>query len=234
MRIDILTLFPEMFDGPFGDSIIKKALDKGIAEIKAHNIRDWAEDKHKMVDDRPYGGGPGMVLMIEPIDLAIQDLKKKAKAKNSRVIMMDPAGATFNQKKAEELKEKYDHLILIAGHYKGIDERVRDFLVDEEISVGDYILTGGEIPAMVIADAVVRLLPGTVGKEESLKKESFSDFDTPGIPRMLGFVQYTRPEEYKGWKVPEVLLQGNHAEIEKWRINKSLQRTRERRPDLLE
>lgn len=234
MRIDILTLFPEMFDGPFGDSIIKKALDKGIAEIKAHNIRDWAEDKHKMVDDRPYGGGPGMVLMIEPIDLAIQDLKKKAKAKNSRVIMMDPAGGTFNQKKAEELKENYDHLVLIAGHYKGIDERVRDFLVDEEISVGDYILTGGEIPAMVIADAVVRLLPGTVGKEESLKKESFSDFDTPGIPRMLGFVQYTRPEEYKGWKVPEVLLQGNHAEIEKWRINKSLQRTRERRPDLLE
>lgn len=234
MRIDILTLFPEMFEGPFGDSIIKKALDKGIAEIKAHNIRDWATDKHKMVDDRPYGGGPGMVLMIEPIDKAIADLKKKAKSKKSRVIMMDPAGSTFNQKKAEELKENYDHLILIAGHYKGIDERVRDFLVDEEISVGDYILTGGEIPAMVIADAVVRLLPGTVGKEESLKKESFSDFDTPGIPRILGFVQYTRPEEYKGWKVPDVLLKGNHAEIEKWRINKSLQRTRERRPDLLE
>lgn len=234
MKIDILTLFPEMFDGPFGDSIIKKALDKGIAEIKAYNLRDWTTDKHKMVDDRPYGGGPGMVLMIEPIDLAIADLKKKAKAKNSRVIMMDPAGRTFNQKVAEELKENYDHLILIAGHYKGIDERVRDFLVDEEISVGDYILTGGEIPAMVIADAVVRLLPGTVGKEESLKKESFSDFDTPGIPRMLGFVQYTRPVDYKGWKVPDVLLKGNHAEIEKWRINKSLSRTRERRPDLLE
>ncbi len=234
MKIDILTLFPEMFDGPFGDSIIKKALDKGIAEIKAYNLRDWTTDKHKMVDDRPYGGGPGMVLMIEPIDRAIAELKKKAKAKNSRVIMMDPAGRTFNQKVAEELKENYDHLILIAGHYKGIDERVRDYLVDEEISVGDYILTGGEIPAMVIADAVVRLLPGTVGKEESLKKESFSDFDTPGIPRMLGFVQYTRPVEYKGWKVPNVLLKGNHAEIEKWRINKSLERTRERRPDLLE
>ena len=234
MKIDILTLFPEMFDGPFGDSIIKKALDKGIAEIKAYNLRDWTTDKHKMVDDRPYGGGPGMVLMIEPIDRAIAELKKKAKAKNSRVIMMDPAGRTFNQKVAEELKENYDHLILIAGHYKGIDERVRDYLVDEEISVGDYILTGGEIPAMIIADAVVRLLPGTVGKEESLKKESFSDFDTPGIPRMLGFVQYTRPVEYKGWKVPNVLLKGNHAEIEKWRINKSLERTRERRPDLLE
>ncbi len=233
MRIDILTLFPEMFDGPFGDSIIKKALDKGLAEIKAHNIRDWAKDKHKMVDDRPYGGGPGMVLMIEPIDLAIQELKTKNLNAKTRVILMDPAGTTFNQKKAEELSTKYDHLILIAGHYKGIDERVREHLVDEEISVGDYVLTGGEIPAMVVADAVVRLIPGTVGKEESLKKESFSDFDTPGIPRMLGFVQYTRPESYKGWSVPKVLLEGNHAEIEKWRIDTSLKRTRERRPDLL-
>lgn len=235
MKIDILTLFPEMFDGPFGDSIIKKAIDKGLATITAHNIRNWAQDKHKMVDDRPYGGGPGMVLMVEPIDKAIKELKEKEiKKKKTRVILLDPAGKTFNQKAAERLAQNYDHLILIAGHYKGVDERVRDFLVDEEISVGDYVLTGGEIPAMVVADAVVRLIPGTVGKEESLKKESFSDFDTPGIPRMLGFVQYTRPEVYKEWKVPKVLLEGNHAEIEKWRINKSLQRTRERRPDLLE
>jgi len=234
MRIDILTLFPEMFAGPFGNSIIKKALDKGLAEINPRNIRDWTEDKHKMVDDRPYGGGPGMVLMIEPIDKAIEELKKETKSKKTRVILLDPAGKRFDQKKAEELSTKYDHIILIAGHYKGIDERVRDFLVDEEISVGDYVLTGGEIPAMVVADAVVRLIPGTVGKEESLKKESFSDFDSPGVPRMLGFVQYTRPEIYKGWKVPEVLLKGNHAEIEKWRINKSLARTKERRPDLLE
>ncbi len=233
MKIDILTLFPEMFTGPFSDSIIKKAIDRGIAEINPRNIRDWTKDKHKMADDRPYGGGPGMVLMIEPIDLAVQDLKSKSKTKNTRVILLDPAGVRFDQKKAEELSEKYDHLILIAGHYKGIDERVREYLVDEEISVGDFVLTGGEIPAMVIADAVVRLIPGTVGKEESLKKESFSDFDTPGIPRMLGFVQYTRPVEYKGWKVPEVLLQGNHKEIEKWRIQKSLERTKERRPDLL-
>lgn len=233
MKIDILTLFPEMFTGPFSDSIIKKAIDRGIAEINPRNIRDWTKDKHKMADDRPYGGGPGMVLMIEPIDLAVQDLKSQSKTKNTRVILLDPAGVRFDQKKAEELSEKYDHLILIAGHYKGIDERVREYLVDEEISVGDFVLTGGEIPAMVIADAVVRLIPGTVGKEESLKKESFSDFDTPGIPRMLGFVQYTRPVEYKGWKVPEVLLQGNHKEIEKWRIQKSLERTKERRPDLL-
>lgn len=233
IRVDILTLFPEMFNGPFGDSIIKKALDRGLAEINAHNIRDWSQDKHKMVDDRPYGGGPGMVLMVEPIDNAIRELKTKNSKLKSRVILLDPAGKTFNQKEAERLSE-YDQLILIAGHYKGIDERVREHLVDEEISVGDYVLTGGEIPAMVLADAVVRLIPGTVGKQESLKKESFSDFDTPGIPRMLGFVQYTRPVDYKGWKVPDVLLKGNHAEIEKWRIEKSLARTRVRRPDLLE
>ncbi|MBI3396985.1 hypothetical protein HY045_00755 [Candidatus Woesebacteria bacterium] len=146
---------------------------------------------------------------------------------------MDPVGKTFNEVKAEELSSKYDHIIIICGHYKGIDERVRDHLVDEEISVGDFVVTGGEIPAMLLVDATARLIPGVVGKEASLKKESYSDFDTPGVPRMLGFPQYTRTEDYKGWRVPEVLLQGNHAEIEKWRINKSLDRTKERRPDLL-
>lgn len=217
-----------MFKGPFSESILSKAQEKGLIEIRVHNIRDWAEDKHKMTDDRPFGGGPGMVLMVEPVDKAIQELKSK----NTRVILMDPAGTRFNQKEAERLS-KYDHLIFIAGHYKGIDERIREHLVDEEISIGDFVLTGGEIPAMAVVDATVRLIPGVIGKEESLKKESFSDFDTPGIPRMLGFPQYTRPEDYKGWKVPEILLSGNHAKIEKWRIKFSQERTEKRRPDLL-
>lgn len=231
MKIDILTLFPEMFVGPFSESLLKKAQEKGLAEINARNIRDWATDKHKVTDDRPYGGGPGMVLMVEPIDKALKDLRTE-ELKNRRTILLDPAGKTFNQKEAERLS-KYDHLILICGHYKGIDERIREYLVDEEISTGDYVLTGGEIPAMVVTDAVVRLIPGVVGKAESLKKESFSDFDTPGVPRMLGFPQYTRPEVYKGWKVPEVLLGGNHKEIDKWRFSQAKNRTKERRPELL-
>ena len=231
MIIDILTLFPEMFRGPFDESIIKRAKQKGLIEINIYNIRDWARDKHKMVDDRPFGGGPGMVLMIEPIDLAIKELKnKKGKEK---IILLDAAGKKFNQKEAERLA-KYEHLILISGHYKGIDERVRKYLVDEEISIGDYVLTGGELPAMVITDAIVRLIPGVIGKEKSLKKESFSDFETPGVPRLLGFPQYTRPENYKGWKVPEVLLSGDHKKIEKWRLEKALEITKSKRPDLLE
>src|SRR3989344_4385961 len=241
MKIDILTLFPEMFKGPFDESIIKRARKKGLIEINVHNIRDWAIDKHKMVDDRPFGGGPGMVLMVEPIDNALQDLKSNvlnskhrtpSTEHRTRVILLDAAGKTFNQKVAERLS-KYDHLILISGHYKGIDERVRQHLVDEEISIGDYILTGGEIPAMVITDAIVRLIPGVIGKEESLKKESFSDFDSPGVPRLLGFPQYTRPKKYKDWKVPKVLLSGNHKEIEKWREGKAFEKTKARRPDLL-
>ena len=231
MIIDILTLFPEMFRGPFDESIIKRAKQKGLIEINIYNIRDWARDKHKMVDDRPFGGGPGMVLMIEPIDLAIKELKnKKGKEK---IILLDAAGKKFNQKEAERLA-KYEHLILISGHYKGIDERVRKYLVDEEISIGDYVLTGGELPAMVITDAIGRLIPGVIGKEKSLKKESFSDFETPGVPRLLGFPQYTRPENYKGWKVPEVLLSGDHKKIEKWRLEKALEITKSKRPDLLE
>lgn len=237
-----------MFKGPFSESILKKAQEKGIIDIKVRNIRDWAKDKHKMTDDRPYGGGPGMILMVEPIDRALHDLKLKVKSnpfdktqgypersrtdKKLKVILLDPAGKTFNQKEAERLA-KYDHLILICGHYKGIDERIREHLVDEEISVGDFVVTGGEVPAMIVVDATVRLIPGVIGKEESLKKESFSDFDEPGVPRLLGFPQYTRPEDYKSWKVPEVLLGGNHKEILKWRIKKATERTKERRPDLL-
>ena len=256
MHIDILTLFPEMFKGPFDESIIKRAREKGLVEVNTHNIRDWAQDKHKMVDDRPFGGGPGMVLMVEPIDRALHELKnertKELKNPTSlklresskktkllitnyqlpKVILLDAAGKTFNQKEAERLA-KYEHLILISGHYKGIDERVRVHLVDEEISIGDYVLTGGELPAMVITDAIVRLVPGVIGKEESLKKESFSDFDSPGVPRLLGFPQYTRPENYNDWKVPEVLLSGNHKEIEKWRKEKAFEKTKQKRPDLL-
>lgn len=218
--------------GPFSESILRRAQENLIVKIKIHDIRDWAKDKHRVVDDRPFGGGPGMVLMVEPIDRALRDLKLKIKNQKFKIILLDPAGKPFNQKEAERLA-KYDQLILISGHYKGIDERVRKYLVDEEISIGDYVLTGGELPAMVVTDAVVRLVPGVVGKEESLKKESFSDFDTPGVPRLLGFPQYTRPEEYRGWKVPQVLLGGNHKEIEKWRIQKATERTKERRPDLL-
>ena len=232
MRIDIITLFPEMFKGPFEESIIKRAQQKGLVDIKIHNLRQWAKDKHKMADDRPYGGGPGMVLMIEPIDRAIAELTTHNLQLTTRVILLDPAGKTFNQKEAERLV-KYDHIILICGHYKGIDERIREHLVDEEISVGDFVVTGGEIPAMIVVDATVRLIPGVIGKEESLKKESFSDFDEPGVPRLLGFPQYTRPEEYKGWKVPEMLLGGNHKEILRWRIKVATKRTKERRPDLL-
>jgi tRNA (guanine37-N1)-methyltransferase len=235
MRIDILTLFPAMFKGPFDESIIKRAIRKNLIEINIHNIRKWARDKHKMVDDRPFGGGPGMVLMVEPIDLALQDLKNSYSnnGKKQRVILLDAAGKTFNQKEAERLS-KYDHLILIAGHYKGVDERIRQHLVDEDISIGDYILTGGEIPAMVITDAVVRLVPGVVGKEESLKKESFSKFNDDNDQRLLGFPQYTRPENYKGMKVPKILLSGDHKKIDEWRMAMSLSRTKEKRPDLLE
>ncbi|OGM10768.1 tRNA (guanosine(37)-N1)-methyltransferase TrmD [Candidatus Woesebacteria bacterium RBG_16_36_11] len=232
LKIDILTLFSKMFEGPFTESILGKGQEKKLIDIKVHDIRNWTKDKHKVADDRPYGGGPGMILMIEPLDLAISELKAKSKDKKIRVILMDAAGKTFRQQEAERLS-KFKHLILIAGHYKGIDERIKKYLVDEEISIGDYILTGGEIPAMVVTDAITRLIPGVVGKEESLKKESFSVYDKPENPRLLGFPQYTRPESYKGWKVPKVLLSGNHAEIEKWRKEKATEKTKKLRPDLL-
>ena len=208
MKIDILTLFPEMFKGPFGESIIKRAQEKGFVEIKIHNLRDWAVDKYKSVDDKPYGGGAGMILRIDVIDAAITKLQTP----NSKIILLDAGGKTFTQQKAKELsKEK--HLILIAGHYEGVDHRVHEHLVGEVISIGDYVLTGGELPAMVIADAVVRLIPGAI-EPASLKEESHSK------KGYLEYPQYTRPEEYKSWKVPEVLLSGHHAEIKKWRKGK--------------
>ncbi len=215
MKIDIITLFPKMFNGPFDESIVRRAQNKSLVEINIHDLRKWAKDKRKTVDDRPYGGGTGMILMIEPIYEAL----KKIKNKKSKIILLSPRGRIFNQDKAREFS-KLDHLILIAGHYEGFDERIEEHLVDEEISIGDYVLTGGELPAMVLIDAVVRLIPGVLEKEEATKFESFSEGN------LLEYPQYTRPENFKGWKVPEILLSGNHAEIEKWRHQKALEKTK--------
>jgi len=210
MRIDILTIFPEMFSGPFEESMVKRAREDGKVEIKIHNLRDWSEDKHKSVDDRPYGGGAGMVMRVDVIDRALDDLKLKMKSEKCKVVLMSAKGKKYTQQDAKAYTQ-LEQLILIAGHYEGVDERVAKFLVDEELRIGDYVLTGGELPAMVVVDSVVRLLPGVLGNEKSVKEESHSE------PGYLEYPQYTRPEEYKGWKVPEVLLGGNHAEIEKWR-----------------
>ncbi|OGD57029.1 tRNA (guanosine(37)-N1)-methyltransferase TrmD [Candidatus Beckwithbacteria bacterium RIFCSPHIGHO2_12_FULL_47_17] len=221
MKIDIITLFPKLFDSVFSESLIKRAQTKKIAAIKIHNLRDWSIDKYKTVDDKPFGGGPGMVLKVDVLDRAISGLRSKIP--DPRIILLTPQGQTFNQKIAQRLSS-YKNLILICGHYEGYDERIRT-LVDEEISIGDYVLTGGEIPAMVIVDAVVRLLPGVVGKEASLLEESFSQ-------NLLEYPQYTRPEKYKNRPVPPILLSGNHAEIKKWREEQSKARTKMRRPDL--
>lgn len=229
MKIDILTLFPEMFKGPFDESIIKRAQEKGLVEIKIHNLRKWAKNKHKTVDDRPFGGGPGMILMVQPIDEALKELHKK----ETRVILLTPKGKVFTQKMARGLAKK-KHLIFICGHYEGVDERVREHLVDEEISIGDYVLTGGELPAMVVVDTIVRLIPGVLEKSEAIKDESFSVIgDRQNARRLLEYPQFTRPANYKGWKVPEILLSGDHKKIAQWRKKKTLQRTKKRRPDLL-
>jgi len=213
MKFDILTLFPNMFSGPLSESIISRAKEKGLIEINFHQLRDYSQDKHKNVDDTPYGGGKGMVLRVDVVDKAILDLKSKILNKKARTILLSPRGRTFNQDIAKELT-KYESIILICGHYEGFDERVRD-LVDEKISIGDFVLTGGEIPAMAVVDAVSRLIPGVIS-EKSPEEESFMQKDKEGN-YLLEYPQYTRPEEYKGKKVPEILLSGNHAEIEKWR-----------------
>jgi len=213
MKIDIITLFPDMLAGPFADSMLKRAQDKRIVKINIHNLRDWATDKHKTVDDRPYGGGKGMVLKIDVIDKALLDLKKK----NSKIILLSPQGKKYKQSLAQKFST-LNHLILLCGHYEGFDERVKQ-LIDFEISIGNYVLTGGEIPAMVLVDSIVRLLPGVLAPEAS-SKESFSD------GKNLDFPQYTRPEKYKNMKVPTVLLSGNHKKIDEWRKKKSLEKTK--------
>ena len=215
-RIDILTIFPEMFQEVLNSSIIGRAQKKNLVKIKAHNLRDWTKDKHKTVDDKPFGGGAGMVMKVDVVDRALQSLPPGHK------ILLTPQGKTFNQKTAQRLS-KLNKLILVCGHYEGFDERIRS-LVDEEISLGDYVLTGGEIPAMVMTDAVVRLIPGVI-EAESLKDESFSQ-------NLLEYPQYTRPEEYKKMKVPAVLLSGNHEKIKQWRQQEAEKRTKKRRPDL--
>ncbi|MGO4370625.1 tRNA (guanosine(37)-N1)-methyltransferase TrmD [Paenibacillus sp. 2TAB19] len=225
MKIDVLTLFPEMFEGVFGASILGKAKDKGIVSLQAINFRDYSNNKHNTVDDYPYGGGGGMVLKAEPVFAAVEDLKLAPNVK-PRVILMCPQGETFTQKKAEELAAE-EHIVLICGHYEGYDERIREYLVTDELSIGDYVLTGGEIPAMTVIDSVVRLLPGVLGNETSAVTDSYST-------GLLEYPHYTRPAEFRGWGVPDILLSGHHANIVVWRRQQSLLRTLRRRPDLLE
>jgi tRNA (guanine37-N1)-methyltransferase len=217
MKIDIITLFPKLFDSVFSESLIARAQKQSIVEINLVNLRNFSQDKYGSVDDKPFGGGPGMVMKVDVVDRALKSLNSGHK------ILLTPQGQPFKQALAQKLS-KQNHLILLCGHYEGYDERIRS-LVDEEISIGDYVLTGGEIPAMVIVDTVVRLLPGVVGKVDSLTEESFSQ-------NSLEYPQYTRPEDYQGKKVPPVLLSGNHAEIKKWRQEQSKLRTYTRRPDL--
>jgi tRNA (guanine37-N1)-methyltransferase len=221
MRIDVVTLFPAMFAGPLDESIIKRAREAGRLDLAIHNLRDHAHDRHKTVDDRPFGGGPGMLLKPEPIFEAVESLVQDG----TRVILLSPAGRPFNQAIARELAG-LEHLLLVSGHYEGFDERVREELADDELSIGDYVLTNGALPVMVIIDAVTRLLPGVLGDEDSARDDSFSQ-------GLLEYPQYTRPAEFRGMKVPDVLLSGNHAEIARWRAEQARLRTRERRPDLL-
>ncbi|MBR3722034.1 MAG: tRNA (guanosine(37)-N1)-methyltransferase TrmD [Selenomonadaceae bacterium] len=225
MRMDIVTIFPEMCEGVFNSSILKRAQEAGILTAKFTNFRDFAEDKHKKVDDTPFGGGSGMVLKPEPLFRAVESIKRETNIKNRRILLMDPAGKPFTQEKAKELA-KYEQLIFICGHYEGFDERVAEFLADEAISIGNYVLTGGELPAMVIADAVARMLPGVLGSAESAPTDSFYE----GI---LGSPVYTKPREYRGMEVPEILLSGDHAKIRNWRRKKALERTKKTRPELL-
>lgn len=226
MRIDVLTLFPEMFTGVFGSSILGKAQERGLVSLSTLNFRDFSTNKHQTVDDMPYGGGGGMVLKPEPIFGAVTHLLSEGDNKTKpRIVLMCPQGERFTQRKAAELAAE-PHLIFICGHYEGYDERIREHLVTDELSIGDYVLTGGELPAMVVIDAVVRLLPGVLGNENSAVTDSFSD-------GLLEYPHYTRPPEFQGWRVPDVLLSGHHAEINKWRRRQSLARTLWRRPDLL-
>jgi tRNA (guanine37-N1)-methyltransferase len=221
LKITILTIFPAVCRAVFAESILARAVDKGLADLRAADLRDWTSDRHRTVDDTPYGGGPGMVMKIEPIDLALADLRSP----KSKTILLSPQGRKFSDSIARELARE-EELILLSGHYEGIDQRVADHLVDEEISIGDYVLTSGVLPALVVTDAVVRLIPGVLGDADSAAQDSFA----AGI---LDHPHYTRPADYKGWKVPEVLLGGNHAAIDKWRHEAALEATRRRRPDLL-
>ncbi|MGU3377316.1 tRNA (guanosine(37)-N1)-methyltransferase TrmD [Chryseobacterium sp. M5A1_1a] len=223
MRIDIISVLPELMESPFKTSILKRAIDKGLAEVHFHHLRDWAINKHKQIDDEPYGGGAGMVMMIEPLDKCISELKSQREY--DEVIYLTPDGITLNQKIANSLSIK-NNLIFLCGHYKGIDQRLRDLHITKEISIGDYVLTGGELAACVLADSIIRLLPGVLNDEQSALTDSFQD-------DLLSPPIYTRPESYKGLNVPKILLSGNSAKIEEWRHDEAIRITKEKRPDLL-
>ncbi len=225
MRIDILTLFPEMFETAFGSGVVGRAISAGIAEVKLTNIRDFADDSYRKVDDAPYGGGPGMVMMCGPVFQAVEAVQAEAEPPGI-VVLLTPQGRRLDQETATELARQ-ERLILLAGRYEGFDERIREALADVEISLGDFVLSGGEIPAMALVDSIVRLLPGALGEPESITEESFS-------AGLLEYPQYTRPREFRGMGVPEVLLNGNHAKIYEWRAKQSAERTKQRRPDLWE
>jgi tRNA (guanine37-N1)-methyltransferase len=221
MKIDVLTLFPAMFAGPLDESIIARARKKGLLDLQIHDLRNWTHDRHRTVDDKPFGGGPGMLMKSEPLFEAVESLKREG----TKVILLSPGGRKFSQEIARELSQEKD-LLLVTGHYEGFDERVRETLADDELSIGDYVLTNGALPAMVVIDAVTRLLPGVLGDDESSRDESFSH-------GLLEYPQYTRPAEFRGMKVPDILVSGNHAEIEKWRREQAKARTKKNRPDLL-
>jgi tRNA (guanine37-N1)-methyltransferase len=226
MRIDILTLFPTIAAAPLGESMIGKAQQRGLVTIQTHNLRDWARDKHRTTDDAPYGGSQGMVMKCEPIFAAIEELKGSDAESPARVILMTPGGRRFDQTIATEYARSGAHLILLCGHYEGIDQRVIDHLIDDEISIGDYVLTNGALAAAVFTDAVVRLLPGVLGDANSAPDDSFAS-------GLIEGPQYTRPVEFRGWRVPEILLSGNHGAIAKWRREQAMEKTRRLRPDLL-
>lgn len=224
MRIDIITVLPELLQSPFEASILKRAIEKGLVEVHTHNLRDYSTNAYKQIDDYQFGGGAGMVMMIEPIDKCITDLK--AQRDYDEIIYMTPDGKTFNQHAANELSLK-ENIIILCGHYKGVDQRVRDHFITREISVGDFVLSGGELAAALVCDAIIRLIPGVLGNETSALTDSFQD-------NLLAPPIYTRPAEYKGWPVPEILTSGNTGKIEEWREDQAYKRTKERRPDLLE
>ncbi len=224
MRIDIITVLPEMIEGPVNTSILKRAQEKGLAEIHLHNLRDYSTDKHRRIDDYPFGGEAGMVMQVEPIDNAISSLKSQRHY--DEVIFTSPDGEKFDQKMANTMSS-FENIIILCGHYKGIDYRIREHLITKEISIGDFVLTGGELAAAIIADAVIRVIPGAIGDEQSALSDSFQD-------NLLAPPVYTRPAEYKGWKVPGILLSGHQQKIDEWKLNQALERTKLLRPDLLD
>lgn len=237
MRFDVLTLFPSLLDSYVGQSLLKKAIEAKRVEVATHDIRNWSRDKHHKVDDRPFGGGPGMVLRVEPVVECVEAVQqlpwKQGAAEPGHLMVLSPRGRTLNQRIVEELAGK-SRLVLLCGRYEGFDERVYDILQPDEISLGDFVLNGGEVAAMAVIDAVIRLVPGVLGDEESSQSDSFSGRDTQGASRWLEFAQYTRPREYRGHEVPQILLNGNHEQIRRWRAEQSYLTTRRRRGDLLQ